>query len=190
MTTTTPLPAPSPAVRGMTLVELMVSSTLAAFILTGVLTMFLFLGRSSANIINYSEMEAEARNGLEYFAQDTRQAADLVWNSADSITLTVGANAITYAFSSTTGTFTRTTGATTVTLIEGINSFTFSGYKVTGEAVDLSDLSTASHRTAASTVTKQVQLYVLASRQSTTVTTATNTVLSARYILRNKRVSA
>jgi Tfp pilus assembly protein PilW len=184
------LPAPEQRQRGITLVELLISSTLAAIILTAVLGMFLFLARSSANIINYAEMEAQARQGLEYFAQDTRQASDLVWNSANSITLTVNGVSITYAYNSGNGTFTRTLGSSTTTLIEGISSFTYSGYMITGATVDLSDLSTAAKRTSASEVTKQVQLYVLASRTTTTVTTATNTVLSARYILRNKRVTA
>lgn len=190
MTTTTPSLAPEHRARGMTLVEIMVGSTLAVMILSAVLSMFLFLGRSSANIINYAEMEAQARTGLEQFAQDTRQASELTWLSADSITILVGASAITYTHDSGTGTFTRTEGAVTKVLVENINTFEFSGYKITGAAVDLTDLSTAAKRAAASDVTKQIQLYVLASRSSTTVATATNTVLSARYILRNKRVTA
>lgn len=188
--TTTRLRGLKRSQRGVTLVELMISSALATIILTAVLGMFLFLGRTSANVINYAEMEAEAREGLEYFAQDTRQASDLVWNSSSSLTLTVVGVSVTYAYNSSTKEFTRTTGGVTTTLIDGISSFTYSGYKITGDSVDLSDLSTAAKRTSASEVTKQVQLYVLASRSSTTVATATNTVLSARYILRNKRVTA
>jgi Tfp pilus assembly protein PilW len=172
------------------MVELMVSSSLAAIILTAVLSMFLFLGRTSANVINYAEMEAEARRGLEVFAQDTRQASDLMWLSDSSVRLSVNGASIVYTFNSGAGTFTRAVGGTTTTLIDGISSFTYSGYMITGAAVDLSDLSTAVKRESASDVTKQIQLYVLASRSSTTVTTATNTVLSARYILRNKRVTA
>ena len=89
----------------MTIVELMVAAGLASFILMAVISMFLFLGRSSANIINYSEMEAQARTGLEYFAQDTRQASLLDWNSAASVTLQVGAGTITYTYDSSAGTF-------------------------------------------------------------------------------------
>ena len=189
-TTTTPWPVHSLKTSGMTLVEVMVGSTLAVMILTAVLSMFLFLSRSSANIINYADMEAQARTGLENFAQDSRQAADLTWNSANSVTLTVGAATITYAFDAGAGTFSRTEAGDTRVLIDNINTFTFTGYMITGATVDLSDLSTATKRESASGVTKQIQLYVLASRTTTTVTTATNTVLSARYILRNKRVTA
>lgn len=194
MTTTTPSPAPKlPRAgrrqRGMSLVEVMIGATLASFVLAGVVSTFLFLGRSGANISNYSEMESEARTGLEYFAQDTRQASDLTWNSATSITLRVNGTNITYSYSSANETFSRTIGSSTTELVEGVSEFTFSGYMITGASVDLSDLSTAAKRDAASDVTKQLQVYLKASRSSVTVTTATNTVLSARYILRNKRVT-
>ena len=190
MTTTTRLPAPEDRrERGMSLVEVMIGSSLAAFVLAGVISTFLFLGRSGANISNYSEMETEARTGLEYFAQDTRQASDLYWNSASSVSLTVNGATITYAYSSGNKTFSRTAGGSTTVLVEGISAFEFSGYMITGAAVNTSDLSTAAKRDAASDVTKQLQVYLKASRSSVTVTTATNTVLSARYILRNKRVT-
>ncbi len=173
----------------MSLVEVMIGATLAAFVLAGVISTFLFLGRSGANISNYSEMESEARTGLEYFAQDTRQASDLTWNSATSVTLRVNGTDITYSYSSANETFSRTMGSSTTDLVDGVSQFTFSGYMITGASVDLSDLTTAAKRDAASDVTKQLQVYLKASRSSVTVTTATNTVLSARYILRNKRVT-
>lgn len=176
--------------RGFTLVEVMVSATLGTMILAAVLSMFLFLGRTSANIVNYAEMEAQARSGLERFAQDTRQSSDITWNSANSITLEIGATTITYTHNSTTEKFSRTTGGNTEILLDGITSFIYSGYKITGASVDLSDLSTVAKRQSASDVTKQVQIYIEAARQSTTATRVTNTVLSARYILRNKRVTA
>ena len=80
MTITTPSPVPDapPRVRsrrGFTLVELLISAGLAGFILTAVLTTFLFLGRSGANIQNYNDMEGQARRGLEQFAQDVRHAS-------------------------------------------------------------------------------------------------------------------
>ena len=176
--------------RGFTLVEVMVSATLGTMILAAVLSMFLFLGRTSANIVNYAEMEAQTRSGLERFAQDTRQSSDITWNSANSITLEIGATTITYTHNSTTEKFSRTTGGNTEILLDGITSFIYSGYKITGASVDLSDLSTVAKRQSASDVTKQVQIYIEAARQSTTATRVTNTVLSARYILRNKRVTA
>jgi len=195
MTTITPSPILKAAAarrsrRGFTLVELMVSATLAAFVLAGILSTFLFLGRSGANLRNYSDMESQARKALEIFAQDARQASAITWNSSTSVTLTVNAMNITYSHSSTHQNFTRTIGAFSgQALITGVaaGSFTFRAFNIAGSEMPLG---TAAERTAASSSTKQLQISLEASRSTTTVTTATNLVLSARYVLRNKIVTA
>jgi Tfp pilus assembly protein PilW len=171
------------------MVEVMISAALGSVILMAVISMFLFIGRSGANLANYSEMEAQARNGLEYFAQDTRQASEMTWNSASSITLTVNGATIVYSFDSSASEFSRRAGGIDNVLIQGINTFVLDGYMITGAKVNTTDLTTAAKRDAASGVTKQLQIYLKSARTSSTVNTATNTVLSARYILRNKRVT-
>jgi prepilin-type N-terminal cleavage/methylation domain-containing protein len=172
--------------RGFSLFEVMVGATLAGIILAGTLTTFLFLGRSGANLRNYSDMEAQARTSLEIFAQDTRQASSVTWFSADSVKLIVNATEIYYAFSA--GNFTRTTGTGSTTLLTGITSFNFSAYDINGTAI--TDFSNAAALTTANNATKQVQISLSAARSTQTVATATNIVLSARYVLRNKKVTA
>ncbi len=178
---------------GFTLVEVLISAGIASFVLAGILTAFLFLGRSGANISNYSEMEAQARRGLEQFGQDARQASAITWNSAINITLTVNTDEVTYAYDAATESFTRQLGSGDVEpLISGISdasNFEFRAYKITGVEIDLSDLSTAALRASAGSETKQLQISLSASRTSRTVAGATNTVLSARYVLRNKRIT-
>ena len=178
ITTRSPVPDAPPRVRsrrGFTLVELLISAGLAGFILTAVLTTFLFLGRSGANIQNYNDMEGQARRGLEQFAQDVRQASSITWNSSSSVTLVVD--------------FTRQVGSATArTMLTGITSFTYKAYTISG--TEITDFSTAAALTTAGKTTKQLQLSLEASRTSSTVARATNLVLSARYILRNKRVTA
>lgn len=194
MTTTTPsltrsrLARPVRA-RGFTLVEVIIGATLAGFILTAILTAFLFLGRSGANLQNYTDMESQGRRALERFAEDVRQASAISWGSATSVTLTVNATAITYAYNAGAGTFTRQTGGATTTLINGIisGSFAFKAYNVSGTELPLS---TSAQLTAAGINTKQLQLSLKASRTTRTVARATNLVLSARFILRNKIVTA
>ena len=173
------------------MVEVMIGATLSVFILAGVLSTFLFLGRSGANLRNYNDMEAQARKSLELFAEDTRQASAVSWSSGTSVTLTVNSNFITYSFAS--GSFTRiliTPTATIVksTLLTGITAFSFLAYDINGTAI--SDFSTAALRTTANNSTKQIQISLSAARSTRTVTTATNIVLSARYVLRNKHVTA
>jgi prepilin-type N-terminal cleavage/methylation domain-containing protein len=182
------------SLRGFTLVEMMIGATISSFVLAAVLTTFLFMGRSGANVQNYNDMEVQARSALEFFAEDTRQASGVVWNSTTSVTLTVITNSITYSFDSTTKKFTRTvvvtaTGTQTSSrvLVTGITSFAFSAYNISATNVPIS---TAAERTAANGTTKQLQISLEAARTNTTVVAATNTVLSARFILRNKKVTA
>lgn len=185
MTITTPWPGPDRRLpRGFTLVEVMVASIIGTFLMLGILTTFLFLGRSGANIVNYSEMEFQSRRALELFAEDTRQASAITWNSATSITLAVDTQSITWSYNGA-GTLTRQLGtAAPVSMITGITTFAFTAYDITGNLISLTDL------TAAAKGTKQLQISLQASRHSQTVSAATNLVLSARYILRNKRVTA
>jgi type II secretory pathway pseudopilin PulG len=197
MTTITPLPIldrrSRRRSRGHTLVELLIAATLASFTLAGVLSSFLFLVRSGTNIRNYSDMESQARKALELFAEDVRQASSIIWASNVSVTMTVNSQPIIYTYSSVDNIFTRThlSGMTPVTrtLISGItpNTFTFRAYTVSG--VEL-PLASAANLTAAGVNTKQLQISLEATRANQTVVAATNTVLSARFILRNKIVTA
>lgn len=190
MITTTPSRIPESARRGFTLVEVMISAAIGSAILAAVLTTFLFLGRSGANLRNYSDMESQARKALEVFAEDVRQASAITWDSSNSCRLNVNTVLVTYTYNTGSGTFTRTVGTAAATsLITGITSgsFSFKAYNVAGTEMPLA---TAANLTAASSSTKQLQISLEASRASTTVTNATNLVLSARYILRNKIVTA
>ncbi len=173
---------------GFTLVEVLMGTALSGMVLAGVLSTFLFLGRSGVNVQNYNDMESQARKALEYFAEDVRQASAIAWASSTSLTLTVNTVPIIYAYDSTTHKFTRRIGSDTKELLTGITSFQFKGYTITG--VEITDLSSAAALTNAGRVTKQLQISLEAARANTTVVTATNTVLSARFILRNKIVTA
>ena len=106
----------------------------------------------------------------------------------------MGTNTITYSYDSSTKKFTRVqvvtaTSVTTSTrvLVTGITAFAFSAYNISAASLPIS---TATERTAANGATKQLQISLEAARTNTTVVAATNTVLSARFILRNKKVTA
>lgn len=172
----------------------MISAALSSFILAGVLTSFVFIGRSGYNAASYSTMEAEARRALETFSEETRMASDLTWNSASSVTLTVVTSGssyqVTYAYdSSTSGAtaqcFYRMLGTTSSTspklvLVHNVTDFAYRRYKVVN-GVDYS----ASNNLE----TKQLQITLRAVRTGATTVAATNAVLSARVVLRNKSVS-
>lgn len=166
----------------------MVAATLSAFVLVGVLSTFLFLGRSGANIQNYNDMEAQSRRALEIFAEDTRQASSITWNSSTNLTLTVNGVAIVYSYDASARSFFRQAGGGAAqAIVTQILSFQFSAYSITGTTLPIG---TATELAAATKSTKQLQVSLEAARSSQTVASASNTVLSARFILRNKRVTA
>ena len=125
-------------------------------------------------------------------------AKDATWNSATSITLeipdnyTSSSNLVTYAYqvSGGTGQFYRMPGAASATNIKTVlvrnvaSDFAFSRFDRIG--APLSSTATAQ---ALNIQTKRIQLYMTVRSTSKTVVAATNTILSASFILRNKLTS-
>jgi prepilin-type N-terminal cleavage/methylation domain-containing protein len=180
--------------RGFTLMEVLIAATISVFVLAGVLSSFLMMGRSGYNASNYCVMETEARRALETFSQEARMASNIAWTSATSVTFTVVDSSttykVTYAYDSGTSgatakTFYRKLGeagsssARTV-LVRGVTEFAFQRYKIVGGVGSsaTNDLET-----------KQIQLTLRSVRTGVTTVAATNAVLSARVVLRNKDVS-
>ena len=178
--------------RGFTLVEILIGATIGSMVLAGVLTTFLMLGRSGANAAAYSVMESQSRRALEELSQDLRMASDVAWNSSTSITLLVPdnyvstdpaqTNKVTYAYDSSTGYFYRRPGNTSSTsavtnLIKNVSSFSYARF-------DRVDNASTSNVT-----TKRIQVSMIVRTASVTVVGATNNILSASFILRNKPVN-
>jgi prepilin-type N-terminal cleavage/methylation domain-containing protein len=200
--------------RGFTLVEVMIGATISSFLLVGVLSTFLLVGRTSANIVNYSDIEAKARKSLEHFSREARLAYDVPSYSATSVTLSIpdataapkgtgaGAYTVTYTFDAANGQLIRTgppintpTGTSeTVTLLTGIEQISGTpfisyyryvrptSYPVGQGYIDGFSTNTATN----SREIKQIEVSFLLRKSSITVAAATNKVLSARFILRNK----
>ena len=184
--------------RAFTLAEVMVAATLATLVLAGVMSAFLFIGRTSFSTGNYSEMEAQTRRALDRFAGDVRMATGIRWNSSQSLTLTLptatNANTqVTYAYDplsvgATARTFYRVFGDATSTLprealVRGVaTDFTFQRFKLEQNGV-------IANAAANDLETKLVQVSLRPVRQGVTTVASSQRTLSARYLLRNKRVS-
>ncbi len=180
--------------RGFTLTEVMLAATLSVFTMAGVLSTFLFIGRTSINSSNYSAMEAEIRRGLDAFSTDVRCATAVRWDGPQRLTLTLpdhasdGPGPVTYSFvrdeGSSLGSFTRQVGSGVprVLVTNVAADFAFQRYKL--EQAGVSD-----HTARNDLETKQLQLTLRTLRLSTTGPAASQTVVSTRYVLRNKSVS-
>jgi prepilin-type N-terminal cleavage/methylation domain-containing protein len=190
--------APRAAIRAFSLVEVMVASALSALVLAGVLSAFLMLNRSTLVLATYGDMASEVAHGLEMFAQDARRATDIHWNSSQSVTLSVATasattTSVTYAYdsspsSSTYQCFYRAAGDSTSTaprlaLVHHVASdFAFLRYKLAqpgvADATATSDLET-----------KRIAVSLRAAQLGSGAPVATQSAVSASYVLRNKRVS-
>lgn len=178
------------------MVELLVSTGLGAIVLAAVLTSVLMINRSGYLLNNYIEMEKQARNALERFAIDARMTERVEWARQSDGTLTAitlippDEMSVTYTYNSTAGTLVRTDNTTlaTQTLVSGIQSLAFTAYKyseATGLAAINPSISVTSD-TLLKNDTKMVQISLSAIRTRSTLADATNNVVSARYVLRNK----
>jgi hypothetical protein len=179
-------------VRAFTLVEVMVGAALSALILAGVLSTFLMMGRMGANVVNYTEIEGQARYALEQFSREVRIAFDVTSYSDTSVTLNIPdttsnpkglAYSVTYAFDSANKRLTRNGSPfiTGVVEIPGTPFFNFYRRIRTGYV----DGYSANHVLNSREI-KQLEVSFSLQRKNVTVQEATNKVLSARFILRNK----
>jgi hypothetical protein len=182
-----------PRCEAFTLVEVLIGAILGTMVLAGVMSTFLMLGRSGANIANYSMMETQSRRALEELSQDLRMANNVTWNSPQSITLLVPDTytslaspvtyvSYTYAYDSATKEFYRKAGVASAStprtiLVRSVASCVFARFDRLNNA------------TTNPLATKRIQLTLVAERKSQTVAAATNTILSASYILRNRLVN-
>lgn len=189
MTISTARPSRRPD-AGLTLVELMIAGGIGSFVMTGVLSVVLMMGRSGMSASNYADMEAQSRRAVDEFAQDVRMASDLTWNSSTSVTLTVpdnyaaNGNQVTYALDSTptgptAGSFYRlpgTTGSTSprIALARNVTTLTFIRYTRTN-TVAADDFSA-----------KRLQLTMNLRTTAQTTVDQNTLVVSASYVLRNK----
>jgi hypothetical protein len=133
------------------------------------------------------------RRGLDTFARDTRNATDVRWNSAQSITLTVNGRAVTYAYDSAAASPTyqsfywvdgdASSGLARTVLVRSVTpDFAFQRYKLVQPGV--ADNAANNDRE-----TKLLSLTLRAARTSVATAGASNSAFSARYMLRNKRVA-
>jgi hypothetical protein len=201
--------------RAFTLVEVMIGAAVSSFLLVGILSTFLLMGRTGANIVNYTDIEAKARKSLEFFSREVHNTHAVAAYSGSSVTLNIpdtsadahgsgtGAYTVTYAFDPVNKLLTRTgppinnpsgTSATTilikgVELVPGMTSFFnyFRYVRQTTYPLGQGYINGFTTNTAANTLEiKQIEVSFLLKRRDVTVVAATNKVLSARFILRNK----
>jgi prepilin-type N-terminal cleavage/methylation domain-containing protein len=181
--------------RGFTLPEVLIASTLTVVVMGGILSTSLMITRSGYRVEQYTDMENESRKSLEQFGQDVRMAQAVEWHNANSLTLTIPndstsehTHTCTYTYDAAARTLSRSEGGMTKVLISGIDECTVMGYKISGIETHTSSTPPIPWATISNS-TKQLQLSVSSRRTQSTQVQTGQKVISARFILRNKRVT-
>jgi Tfp pilus assembly protein PilV len=93
---------------GFTVPEITVAAAILLIIVTAVLSMSMFGGRSFAAMTNYIDLDAKSRNALDSMIREVRQAQGLYFYTNNMIKLTNSLNQqVTYSWDRTSGTFSR-----------------------------------------------------------------------------------
>ena len=181
-----PTSRPRRSRAGFTLVEVLISVTLAALLSLAAITAFLFTLRGERSLANYGEMNARARLVLDMMGRDFRMAGDVPAGGFNSSSVLIkvptdsSATAwqdVTWSYNAAAKTVTRTVGGVGTIYATNVTSFVFTYYNTAGMApgndVEL----------------KQIQLSM---RMLTMVQSATTSeyVTSAQFTLRAKSTTS
>lgn len=168
--------------RGFTLAELMLAITIGGIVLGGAMTSVNLWARSAMAVGNYADMSGSCRRALDTFATDVRMANDVTVSTANTFTFTAfnaGTSSVTvsYAFDDTNDTLTRTYDGTSRVILENVDQFSLS----------YSDLTLSATTNPLSV--KVVQIKAILQKKVINLTN-TDEIISARFMLRNRRVSS
>jgi prepilin-type N-terminal cleavage/methylation domain-containing protein len=186
-------PATTPR-AGFTLVEVMVSSTLAAIIMAAVLSTYVMIGRNLARLSSYQSLEHESRKALVYLSRDFMQTQSVKGGTIptdSSVTLVLPLGEVSYTYDSVAKSLRRQATFGTlrdVTFLHNdsceCSSFSFAYYTSSGDA----PTNPATPTVNVPFSIKQIEVgYVAESPSSWTAETRTRCEQkSSRYVFRNR----
>lgn len=167
---------------GFTLTEVLIAVVIGAMLMGAVMSSFIFIAKSCVSLNDYTELDTEARVAIERFSREVRAAKDISGFSASGMVLTIpgagGDYTVNYTYVPGDKAFYRAYGtASQEALLTGVEYFTLKRFNLLHNPAS-NDLET-----------KQIQLNARTARSGGVKFRATNNVLSARFIMRNKVAS-
>lgn len=178
---------------GFTMVEVLVATAVSGIVLASVVATFLTFAIGARSVGAYSEMSNSSRAALEYFARDMRSAEDvLVANESRLIVVSPPSahysnTTVTYDYDQDAKLFFRVeedssgNEISNRVLLDGVEQFTFSYFDPLGNS-----LSADSASILLSVKGVQVDAELL---RSISRTEATDYIISARFMMRNRPVT-
>jgi hypothetical protein len=168
---------------GFSLPEIMVTSLIVFMVFAALFSSWGFIARSSMGIANYTDMNSGGRRGLDIFARDVRMARDISdlapigQSKGTAMTLNMGdGNVVRYEYRPQQRSFIRILNGEEQVLFREVDNLVLSRYNLLRSPA-LTDMET-----------KQIQLELLMVKSVLSRDTSKK-IVSARYIMRNKKVS-
>ncbi len=171
-----------PNSSGFSVMELMLAIAIGGILLAGAASTINLWARSSMSVGNYADMSGSCRRALDVFAMDVRMATDVSVSTASTFTFTAfdsgtSTVSVSYVFDDANDTVTRTYDGESRIILEDVDQFAF----------DYSDLNLATTNNPLSV--KVVQIEAILQKQVLNLSN-TDEIISARFMLRNRRVSS
>lgn len=171
--------------KAFTLVEVLVAMTLSGLVLAIATGSLLFLAKSTQGLGNYQEMNMVSRFTLEQFGSDARMTATVNSATASNVSLEVynstgTTDTVVYSFDSSAGTLSRTAGGTAKIVLKDVISLSLIYFNLNGDALSASPNPLE---------IKEIQLQAEMQREVLKISN-TNEIISARFMMRNRRVSS
>lgn len=181
--------------RGFTLVEMLVAMTVGGLVLAAGTGSLLFISRGAASLGNYHDMNMRSRFMLDKFATDSRMAVNVNSASSTQVSMDIynstgGFDTVVYSYDATAQSFSRvlypdgdvTAGQSDI-ILENVVELSFTYFNM------IYDSSTRQlEETTNLLEIKEIQLEALM-RLSALNTINSNQIISARYMMRNKKVN-
>ncbi|MDX1952104.1 MAG: prepilin-type N-terminal cleavage/methylation domain-containing protein [Verrucomicrobiota bacterium] len=168
---------------GMTLVEFMISGSIAAILLSAVAMLTFYTGRSFASMANYIELDQHSRGTLDQMSQQIRQTTKLLSATSQKLVfLDHDGSNLTYVYNPTNRTLIRQkTGQPDKVLLTGCDNLEFNIFQRNPINGTYNQYPTANAATC-----KLVQLRWTCSRDNIYSRFNTESVQSARIVIRKQ----
>jgi len=179
--------------RAYTLVELIVATGLLSIVLVSMVGTFMVFASGSKGVAAYTEMSQQSRKALELFARDIRAAEDVTTATQYDLLIQIpedtyyGGGTVQYTFDSEFGIYSRIVRdkfdavTSNEILLDGVAQFTFGFFDPLGQPLDYTQQSLLLS-------VKSVQIDAEMVR-GVSLTEATDYIISARFMMRNRPVT-
>jgi len=179
--------------RAYTLVELIVATGLLSIVLVSMVGTFMVFASGSKGVAAYTEMSQQSRKALELFARDIRAAEDVTTATQYDLLIQIpedtyyGGGTVQYTFDSEFGIYSRIVRdkfdavTSNEILLDGVAQFTFGFFDPLGQPLDYTQQSLLLS-------VKSVQIDAEMVR-GVSRTEATDYIISARFMMRNRPVT-